>query len=185
MLFFSVLGTPSCENPYETSFCAHFPKRRCVTLAHLSLCMPCPFMPYMSRGSLTVKQVMISEASILAGTFGNGTDSAQVLAFDANSGSTTPLASLPNPRFGLALVQLPSERLLAVGGGAHVNDSQVRSILSPSLPPFPCPSPLHPISLRSISSHPLAPHTAAVLCCWFKFWSALKLSFACMHAFCT
>ncbi|KAK9803074.1 hypothetical protein WJX73_007021 [Symbiochloris irregularis] len=63
--------------------------------------------------------------AVAGGTFSNGTDSAQFLAFNPSSQNFTSLASLSSARFGLALIQLPSERLLAVGGGVHANGSQI------------------------------------------------------------
>lgn len=68
----------------------------------------------------------LSIAPTYAGTnsSGNG-DLKEVYAIDANKGNLTRLADLQYARFGLQLVGLPSGDVVAVGGGQHLNQTEV------------------------------------------------------------
>ena len=55
---------------------------------------------------------------------GNG-DLGEVYAIDANKGNMTHLANLLYPRFSFQLVSIPGSDVLAVGGGQHINKTEV------------------------------------------------------------
>lgn len=60
-----------------------------------------------------------------AGTNASGSDLAEVWAFDSSSATRQRLADLPEARFDLQLVGLPDGDVLAIGGGQHVNRTEV------------------------------------------------------------
>ena len=98
---------------------SHQPDSHHVRVLKILLCSINPTNQYNLTDALTV--------GACAGTNGtNGADLAEVWAVDSSSGTMTRLANMLYPRFDLQLVSIPgSSNVLAVGGGQHVNGTEV------------------------------------------------------------
>ena len=111
----------SLKSPANNCQTWHLAKSRRWSVLPCSMC----FLPH---------EVYIRARACNAGTNSSNQDLAEVYAIDAVKGNMTRLADMLQGRFDMQLVALPSGDALAVGGGQHVNKTEVQRRLPPLLP---------------------------------------------------